>query len=313
MLSFSQKRIGASLAELLVVIGVVGVLLGLILPAVQKIRGSAIRLKCQNNLKQIGLASQNYHTVYSSLPIQREILLHAPEASLGWLVHLLPFTDQEPLWRRTQDACRAFPIEYGRSVVSPVYPNSTTHPAIIACVKLYQCPMDGHISLPVTTPRGHFVSLASYVGVEGGKVFSSGNTRYKTGAMTGSIGKKLEQITDGTSQTLMVGERPPPMSYQAGQWYFPHVMFETWGGPNDALLLPGLFEMNDIECRNTSGMFGLGRIDNPCDRYHFWSQHGGGANFAFADGSVRFIPYSATQIMPALATINGNETVSMPD
>ncbi len=62
----------------------------------------------------------------------------------------------------------------------------------------------------------------------------------------------------------------------------------------------------------TSTAFGPGRLDNPCDRLHLWSLHPGGANFLFADGSVRFLPYSARNVLDALASIQGGEVVEVP-
>lgn len=109
----------------------------------------------------------------------------------------------------------------------------------------------------------------------------------------------------------MVGERPPPDSLEAGPWYprFERSILGRFHGPTQGLLVEQQAFIGDT-CRDLF-RFGPGRTDNPCDRYHFWSLHTGGANFAFADGSVRYLPYSTQPIMIPLATRNGGETVSL--
>jgi prepilin-type processing-associated H-X9-DG protein len=123
----------------------------------------------------------------------------------------------------------------------------------------------------------------------------------------------LNDITDGTSNTLLIGERPPSADLRFGWWY------AGWGqdkdGECDGVLgartepRPGLF----TNCDGTPERFQPGRFENQCDMFHFWSPHAGGANFTFADGSVRFLSYSADDILPALATRAGGEAVAVPE
>jgi len=126
-------------------------------------------------------------------------------------------------------------------------------------------------------------------------------------------GIRLSDITEGTSQTLMIGERPPPDSLQAGWWYPGLDAYQQgFRGPNNAIILgSGVFYANDPRLIR-SGTFGPGRTDNPCDRYHLWSLHPGGANFLFADGSGRYLPYSAEPLIMALASRSGGEIVELP-
>ncbi len=132
--------------------------------------------------------------------------------------------------------------------------------------------------------------------------------------MGGYPGVRIVDITDGSSQTLIVAERPPPDTLQAGKWYTWVAVFGVWAnryGPDENLVAEGGIVPGD----NCAGpfRFGPGRTDNNCDRYHFWSLHPGGGNFAFADGSVHFLRYSAADILPALATRAGGEVVGVPD
>jgi prepilin-type processing-associated H-X9-DG protein len=126
---------------------------------------------------------------------------------------------------------------------------------------------------------------------------------------------RFAAITDGLSQTLFVGERPPSAQGNFGWWY------GGWGqnkdGSGDTVLSVRERNLNSIYapgCPVGPYEFGPGRIDNQCDTFHFWSLHiGGGAHFLFGDGSVRFLRYSAAPLMPALATRSGGETFMLPD
>jgi prepilin-type processing-associated H-X9-DG protein len=160
-------------------------------------------------------------------------------------------------------------------------------------------------------------AFTSYIGVAGSFVGSAviiedgGNTvRAAAGVFGAAPGNRLTDITDGTSQTLMVAERPPPNTFSAGFWYGRH-NDEVNSGPDEMMRYGQPWPMSD-GCRSAGYHFGPGRVDNPCDRNHFWSLHRGGANFLFADGSVHFMGYSADSVMPALSTRAGGEVSEIP-
>ena len=121
----------------------------------------------------------------------------------------------------------------------------------------------------------------------------------------------LNAVTDGTSSTLLLGERPPSADFQFGWWYAG--VGQKLSGSGDLIL--GVREQNlqpivsGSKCGPGAYPFRASRLDDPCGMFHFWSPHPGGANFAFCDGSVHFLRYSANDIMPALATRAGGEAV----
>ncbi len=127
-------------------------------------------------------------------------------------------------------------------------------------------------------------------------------------------GVRITDVTDGTSQSLYLGERPPPGRLFSGNWYTLDLPDLTLPYATGLVYSGTLFVRSDVGFGPCKGpfRFGPGRVENPCDSRHFWSLHTGGANFAFVDGSVRFLPYSADSIMPALATRAGGEAVSLP-
>lgn len=149
--------------------------------------------------------------------------------------------------------------------------------------------------------------MTSYLGVAGTERHQEDGIFHK------NLAVRISDITDGTSNTLMIGERPAgPNGIYAG-WY------AWWGssvcrsaqilpvGPNDWIPREG------VGCRPEPISFRPGQIGNACDLNHYWSPHSTGANFAFADGSVRFLRYDADPIMPALATRAGGESVTNLD
>ena len=288
-----------TLLELLVVIGVMGILMSLLLPAVQRVRESASRLRCLNNLKQIGLACHHYHDTAGTLPPYDSDLPGAGGQALGrdvpWTVLLLPYLEQDALYRQTIQACQIEPVGY----------KNPPHVGLTTVIKTYACPSDGRLSDPITDQLGIRAAYTSYNGVAGG---TKGD-----GVMRSITGTRLTDISDGTRSTLVVGECPPPGQLLAGNWY---TLWYNGNWPNDyshrGLILLTAPTGGGGSCAGPF-RFGPGRVDNLCDSYHFWSYHPGGANFLFADASARYLAYSAEPIMAALGTMRGGEVVTLPD
>jgi prepilin-type N-terminal cleavage/methylation domain-containing protein/prepilin-type processing-associated H-X9-DG protein len=282
-------RTGFSLIELVVVLAIVAVLIGLLLPAVQKARDAAVRTQCLNNLKQIGLALHSYHEAHGQLPpgLMSDDGV-APQPYLSWNARLLPFLEQEPLWREVEAA-----FEKDRNFLS-IPPH--THRATV--VAAFACPADPRAGQP-STKASVRVAFTSYLGVAGR------DSDVLDGVLFLDSQVRIADILDGTSNTLAAGERPPSADERYGWWY------AGWGQSKDgsAEVVLGVADRNTAmpSCFSGPYRFGQGRIDNQCDALHFWSLHPGGANFVFADGSARFLTYSSHPLMPAWATRAGGE------
>jgi prepilin-type N-terminal cleavage/methylation domain-containing protein/prepilin-type processing-associated H-X9-DG protein len=257
----SGGRFGFTLVELLVVIAIIGVLISLLLPAVQKVREAASRTKCQNNMRQLGLALHMYHDTQQHFPLTRANLE-------SWIYACLPFIEQDNLFKIT---------DYQVLWKVPL--------------KLVWCPSD---------PRGILIdpdgfSYTSYVAIPGYDVFGT------EGIITETVRVSISGILDGTSNTLLLGERPG--NYENGWgWWTSNASGDYAIGANETTLLN-----NTSGCQG--GLFRPGNVNNPCDVDHLWSPHPGGGNFVFGDGSVRFIAYSASTVLPLLATRAGGEVV----
>ena len=299
-----QKRTAFSLVELLVVIGIIGILVGLILPAVQQARGAADRVSCLNNLKQIGLALHDFHDTYGQLPPRRVFPGQRtdPNLFLGWMALILPQMEQAALYQVSEQACQLDPDP----LHNPPHEGVSDRPTILPVSRRWTFHDAG-----VTDRFGVMAAFTDYIGIAG--TLPPGAAIGQDGTLGGDRGKRLAEITDGMSQTLMVGERPPPDSLQAGWWY---PRFQSYGegfrGPNNGLIFGGGKVRPNDPCIVQKGTFGPGRTDNPCDRYHLWSLHTGGANFLFVDASARFLPYSAEPLMMALGSRSGSEVVDLP-
>jgi prepilin-type processing-associated H-X9-DG protein len=280
-----------SLVELLVVLGIIGILLSLILPAVQQARDTAARLSCQSRLRQIGLALHSYHDTHGRFPPgqdQERTFFGKGDGSLvgvSWLAKILPFVEQQPLWDQTVQALKQDIVPW----------HNPPHIGLATVIPLYTCPSDPRAGSPQRGPDDILAAYTSYVGVEGALW---GIT--EDGVLPFGQAIRFAQITDGTSQTLMVGERPPSARLDSGWWYASH-----WSAYSRDFILAAESFTDSRECVPPippgKFVFGPGRINNECDRYHFWSLHTGGANFAFADRAVHFLPYSISPMLRALS------------
>jgi prepilin-type N-terminal cleavage/methylation domain-containing protein/prepilin-type processing-associated H-X9-DG protein len=294
-------RRGFTLIELLVVIAIIGVLIGLLLPAVQKVREAGSRVQCLNNLQQIGLAAHGYHGVRHSFPPGMRFQAgQDPHLYSSWLTELLPFLEHEPLWAQTRAA-------YQQSQ-SPF--KNPPHFGLATVIKIFNCPSDYRADQVHIAGKSQYpVATTSYLGVEGKDLTTLGGVLFRDSYI------RIAAITDGTSQTLFAGERPPSTDFQYGWWYA--AVGQRWTGSLDMIL--GVEEQNALpvmagSCPPGTYSFAPGRFDNQCDMFHFWSPHtGGGANFLFADGSVHFLTYGAAPLMPALASRAGGDIVSNTD
>lgn len=150
--------------------------------------------------------------------------------------------------------------------------------------------------------------LTSYLGVSGL------NSVHPTGLLFLDSSVQLQDVRDGTSNTLLIGERPPSGDFRFGWWHAGKG--QRHDGEGDSVLGVRTFSRVDYygtKCTLDPYHFAPGLITNPCSFLHFWSLHSGGAHFVLADGSVRFLAYSVDPILPALASRAGGESASLPD
>jgi prepilin-type N-terminal cleavage/methylation domain-containing protein/prepilin-type processing-associated H-X9-DG protein len=266
-----------TLIELLVVIAIIGVLIGLLLPAVQKVRDAAARNQCANNLRQIAVACHHFHDEHRRFPGA----YFDPLSGQTWLWTILPYLGEQDVYH------------WG------------IHRMKGAEIATYFCPSDGR--LPLDAASSGVWSFTDYVGIEG-HTYGDG-----LGIINSTGFQKISDIADGTSQTVMIGERPPDADLHWGRAFFqqrnPPEYYDVTSGVAN---LTALFrtDANGNRCPRPPYVFGIGPmdVDNLCSANHIYAQHTGGANFAFGDGGVRFLTHHAGSILPALATRAGGES-----
>ena len=276
---------GFTLIELLVVIAISAILIALLLPAVQQAREAARRTQCRNNLKQIGLALHNYHDQFRTLPPGTVITaaerlcpnfpIHCAtdEAAYGWATYLLPSLDQGPLFNQLN----VNSLELDQLLRQPAL-----RPLVQNVIPAFRCPTDAAEDLnrqrvfSNTAYGSTQAATSNYVGIEGTIWRHSQNVlngKYDPrGVLYPSSKIRFESITDGTSNTVVVGERA--WVDLAAVWIGTR-NYQGTGGVGLPMIL-GVTEtkLNEVSA-NTQGGFS--------------SLHEGGAHFVFADGHVSFV------------------------
>jgi prepilin-type N-terminal cleavage/methylation domain-containing protein/prepilin-type processing-associated H-X9-DG protein len=310
----SVRRSAFTLIELLVVIAIIAILIGLLLPAVQKVREAAARMSCTNNLKQWGLALHNYHDANERFPYPRASVVVGNTTTVGgytvgyfntipvttesvggWMTRTLPYVEQENMLR---------PV-LASTTTAQVGTNFNT--MLNIKTKLFACPSDTLAS------RAHSsgAAITTYLGMTGNDEVPGGGSDAKNGLFaphtwaSSSVRRatKMASITDGTSNSIAVGERPPSSDLYWGWWAY---------SDTDNMLAHPNRETYTVAGCNGNEVFRADIPTNPRAACHYWSMHTGGANWLFCDGSVRFITYNQAAVITQMASINGGEVVNLP-
>jgi prepilin-type N-terminal cleavage/methylation domain-containing protein len=277
---------GFTLIELLVVIAIIAILIALLLPAVQKVRESAARIQCANNLKQIGLAVHNYHDTSKSLPPAAL----GGDGEVSWAVLILPFIEQDPLYRQWNLNLRYTYYRHPAGVVG-------------AQISIYYCP--SRRSPPQLSVSGDTLppwggspgALGDYAGNGGNTTAVWDDPRSGPGVLlyadttfgpnnTVASWRSMiafKDVTDGLSNTLLIGEK--------------HVLINAFGqqaaGDNSIYNGDDIRTIVRVAGRQTPGPIDRPFAASPTDSYRpderFGSYHIGGCQFALCDGSVRLL------------------------
>jgi prepilin-type N-terminal cleavage/methylation domain-containing protein len=305
------RRRGFTLIELLVVIAIIAILIGLLLPAVQKVREAAARMQCSNNLKQMALGMHNYHDTMGVFPWGRS---KGAIDSPSWAVLILPYIEQDNLWKRFTDpnidgvnypmiTRGANPVAITHNLIRSQFRNTG---AMKIPIKLYNCPSQpGHpiVSDTLTSGTSSTEGTCGDYGVNYGSGTSTadaenGTFQWSMGAP--AYGRRIADITDGTSNTILIGEKHLAKG-DVGKWPGDGCIYNSGSGA--AWQTSG---------RKAGAGFPLAISDTEPLAGQFGSKHPGVVQFAFGDGRVQPVRVSTPgSTLAALAGMNDGLVVSL--
>jgi prepilin-type N-terminal cleavage/methylation domain-containing protein/prepilin-type processing-associated H-X9-DG protein len=313
-----MKRKGFTLIELLVVIAIIAILIGLLLPAVQKVREAAARMKCQNNFKQIGLACHNFHDTYqrfppgicvpvdngasgdtftSDWPIGKVLQPPVPNSFGSWLMWILPYVEQGNIYTAVgTNSSNYTQRDY-------TYCGSTTAPGA-SVIPIYICPSD-YVPRSVITYSVYFFGINSYFANAGTSAWPLKSASLN-GVMYYNSKVRITDITDGTSNTFLAGERYSLDPTYTSTQLLPDTRGWAWCNYNSGQDLLGdtAYVLNS-KASPTTG--------TNARRTNFGSGHTNGANFLLCDGSVTFLANGISIVTyQRLSVPNDGNAVNIP-
>jgi prepilin-type N-terminal cleavage/methylation domain-containing protein/prepilin-type processing-associated H-X9-DG protein len=345
-----RQRKGFTLIELLVVIAIIAILIGLLIPAVQKVREAAARVTCANNCKQIGLGLLNYENSNSRLPPASQVPFatvnndsnndYSGPFGPNWAVLLLPFIEQGNLYNQANPSSypgvAVTPIGSFKKNTNPAYPNGYNQSWRVIgsqTVKTYLCPSDPNNAAPFTNPnsnppaggwaRGNYGVTAGYEDYDhqnSGATYTTSaagipqqNHMISSPVMSANFGSKITDITDGTSNTILVAELRAGLSSidPRGVWAMGFSGSSIVNGgrasynPTPNNLIGGTSADGGDELQNgaayctpATAAQGMGCTTGGTIMTSAQSRslHTGGVNCCFADGSVHFVRNSVSQL-----------------
>jgi prepilin-type N-terminal cleavage/methylation domain-containing protein/prepilin-type processing-associated H-X9-DG protein len=284
------RRLGFTLIELLVVIAIIAVLIGILLPAIQKVREAASRSACSNNLHQLGVALQGYHDAYGGFPPGR--IVRPNGATQNWAALVLPFIEETALYQRynfnadwtaaaNDSGVNQTPIKLFVCPSAPAGRVGANNRGILDYPAINQVHRPNPFALNGLPP-----SDPTYVGVLGN-----------------NVSRPIVTILDGTTHTLLLAEDAGRnQSWEMGQLKGSLSESGAWANPGGAIVVSGF--------NPATGTIPGPVAVNGCNSQNVYAFHPGQAGGLFADGSVRFLKSSTSvDVLIALTTRKGREVI----